>query len=180
MQFIADQKKDKEEALAAQAAREAAEREKNKPPAAELDFFGDPEAAIDAKLSPIVAQNINLTSRMLRKEIFEADGQFEYYTGDVKQKVDAFIDGLPLAQRANPASIRNCYFVVMGQQMKEVQEGKLKSRFASVSTPGNGTGAGGGEPEDKVTLSDEEKRVAQQFGISEEAYAKNRRETNYV
>jgi hypothetical protein len=150
------------------------EAENNKP-----DLFTQPDAYMAAALDPLKANQVNMASLLMRREILD-DAAFEYYTGDVKKTIDTYIDGLPLSHRADPASIKNCYYTVIGQKQAELKEGKLKSRYAAASTSASGTGGTSATQTETVTLNDEQKAMAAKFGMKEEDYAKKFKEYAYV
>ena len=176
--FVREQRQQREAAEAR--AQEEQQRIQQRKEQEEMpDFYTDPDKAIAERMKPLINNQINTNSILMRREIFD-DPAFEYYDGETKTLIDRYIDSLPLSHRADPASIKNCYYTVMGQKMGEIKEGKLKSRFAKASAAASGTGASKGEPETVDTISQDEERVIREFGISKEDYIKNRRETNYV
>jgi hypothetical protein len=174
--FLKEQREAKEETRRKDAAAKAAAK------AEETDdtWLTDPKKAAQDMLQPLVIDQINTKSRMLAREIFDDGKEFEFYQGDFKQKVDSYIEKLPPSARVEPASIKNCYFLVLGQSQSEIREGKLKSRFAATSTSSaKDSGAREGENA-PVTLNDDQKRAADKLGIKHDDYAKNVKELNYV
>ena len=176
--FIREQRQQRE-AAEARAQQEEQQRTQQREQSEMPDFYTDPDKAIAERMKPLVNNQINTNSILMRREIFD-DPAFEYYDGETKTLIDRYIDSLPLSHRADPASIKNCYYTVMGQKMGEIKEGKLKSRFSKAAVAASGTGASKGESETVDQVSAEEERVIREFGISKEDYIKNRRETNYV
>lgn len=161
-------------------AKEMAEKVAGKNEELDEKWLTDPKAAFNESVQPLVAATINANSRATRREIFD-DGEFEYYTGNFKREVDELIDNsLALAAKNDPQSIKNCYYLVLGKHQAEIKEGKLKSRFAAVSTSSAGTGTNKTDQTDTIVLTDEEKRAASRFGMTSEEYAKSKKELNYV
>lgn len=170
-----------EQATAKEAARkkEAEERAKKAVEVDEDEYITDPKAAIDKAMLPLKMAQINSSSLVMRREIFDDGTEFEFYTGEFKKKVDAYIDQLSPAAKVDPASIKNCYHLVLGQSRSEINAGKIKSRFSAVSTT-NAKTSEGKDGDTTVTLSDEQKLAAKRFGIKEDEYAKSFKELNYV
>lgn len=174
--YLDEQKQAKEVARR----KEAEERARKATEESADTWLTDPAAAAKEMLQPLVIDQINTKSRLLRREMFEDGTQYEFYQGAFKDKVDAYIDKLPVAARTDADSIKNCYFLVLGQNQNEIKEGKLKSRFAATSTSSAKDGKGGSEGEKTITLTDEQKRAADKLGVKHEAYAKNLGEMSYV
>ena len=116
----------------------------------------------------------------IRRETFEDQEKFKYYTGDFKSKVDALIAGQNLTARNDSSVVENCYKTVLADHMDQILEGKLKSRFAS-GTSSSGTSSGsagdsgsGGREKAKIDASLEKdiRRAAAQTGYSYEDYVK--------
>lgn len=167
-EFLAEQKKLKDDARK----KEADERAAKATETNDEEWITDPKKAAQDMLQPLVINQINTNSRLLRKEIFEDGKEFEYYDGEFKKEVDNHIDSLPPAQRADANSIKNCYYVVAGKRQAEIREGKLKSRFSAASTSNAATSTGK-TGDSKVALTDEQKLAAKRLGVKEESYAKN-------
>lgn len=167
-EFLAEQKKLKEAARAEELAKKALKEEETN----DEEWITDPKKAAREMLQPLVVDQINTNSRLMRKEIFEDGTEWEYYNGELKKEIDNYIDSLPPAQRANPLSIKNCYYVAIGKHQAEIKEGKLKSRFSAASTTTAKSSDGKGV-DSKVTLTDEQKLAAKRLGVKEESYAKN-------
>lgn len=166
--FLDQQDEAKRKAAAAEAAKKATEDSEK----SEETWLTDPKKAFNDAINPLVKVQLQTSSRLLRKEIFDDNsGEFEFYHGDFKKRVDAYIDNLPITSQNDTASIKNCYFLVLGQMQKEIQEGKIKSRFSDMST----ATARSGKTDDKdklPQLTEEHKRAAKAFGMTEEQYAK--------
>jgi hypothetical protein len=166
--YLEEQKQAKDAARAkeAEARAKVATEESNE------TWLTDPQKAAQDMLQPIVINQLKTASRLMRQELFSDGTQFEYYHGDFKKKVDQYIDSLPVKSLNDEASLRNCYNVVLGESMKEIQDGKLKSRFAATSTAS--AKSGDGKPGDfkTITLTDEQKRAAERLGIKQDDYSK--------
>jgi hypothetical protein len=181
-EYIAEQRKEKserEQRLAAEAARNK-QKEQSENPA---DWIADPEDAANRVIGPIYNETLRLRARDVRRDVFENSESYEFYTGDFKKEVDKLLDQQPLANQANRDVIDNCYFVVLGKKSEQLKENKLKSRFAATSNGPSGTGAPGASSTDApYKLTDAQKRAAKIFGISEENYAKQAEslEADYV
>ena len=95
---------------------------------------------VDNQLQVVNKTAMQTSARELRRSVFEDVENYEYYTGDVKRRVDEILDREPLTNQNNPDVVRNAYKVVAFEHFKEIQDGKLRSRLSSVtstSTPSN-------------------------------------------
>lgn len=169
--FLAEQKQIKDDARK----KEADDRAKAAEEQNDDEWISDPKKAAKDMLQPLVINQINTNSRLIRRDIFDDGKEFEYYDGDFRKEVDNHIDSLPPAQRADPSSIKNCYYVVLGRRQREITEGKLKSRFSAASTASASAPNGKGT-DSVITLTDEQKLAAKRLGVKEESYAKNFKE----
>jgi hypothetical protein len=139
----------------------------------------DPVAAMK-KIVQMASQPANqallqMRADSIRREVFEDSEKYPYYTGDLKSEIDRLLEGEPLANRNNRATVEHAYFSTVGRHQKEIAEGKLKSRFASSegNRGTNGNVSTTTTEADKVkALDDDGKRVAKMLGFSEEEYAK--------
>lgn len=180
--FLDEQEAAKRKAEADAKAKKVTEIKENEDKELEELALTDPVKAAkviaDRQMAPLVAAQINTSSQLLRKQIFDDDPQrYEYYTGDFKAAVDKLIDGLPLNQKNNPDAIKNCYAVAAFDKSQEIKEGKLKSRFAAVSTSSTGTVD---TSKKEVELTDAEKRAASVLGVKESDYAEMKKDMQYV
>lgn len=180
--FLSEQKRLREEAKARQLAD--ANKTKNDKTGEEVEqlWLEDPKKAFEMQSQDLRVGMLNAQSMNIRREVFEDEGEFEYYTGDFKKEVDSLIENsLTPSNRIDPASIKNCYYLVLGRKQKEIKENKIKSRFSSMTTSSSKSGEGSGKAGDgTITLSDEMKQAAAKLGVKPEDYAKNAREMGYV
>lgn len=182
-EFLKEQQELKRKREAEARAKAANDNKESQDKELEELLLNDPikaqELIAERKMQPLVQATINTQSQLLRKQIFDDNpSEFEYYHGEFKNKVDKLIDNLSLEHKTNPNAIKNCYAVAFYEYQKDIKEGKLKSRFASVSLPSSSTTSN--KDKDEIVLSDEEKRAARMLGIKEEDYAKTKKEMNYV
>jgi phage I-like protein len=171
-------KQERDERIAREAAAKAKQDKEDKGDFSER-ILVDPENAINEKLQPTQIALLKLASREARRETL---GEKEYYYGDLKSKVDALIETLPLNQQTNSASIENCYKLIMYDHQKDITDGKIKARNTSMIFDGGSTGGHGGKEkgDDTETLSTEEKHIAERLGVSEADWKKSRKELSYV
>lgn len=162
--------------------RKAAEIENKRKEETEVDadlWITNPEEAARRTNEPLERRQQALAAITMRREVL---GDKEFYTGEVKEKVDAMIEQQPLAARANSSVLLNCYKVVLGDYYLKGEGDKLKKQAAFTSFNGNGTGgsgAGGGK-ESEETLSPEELDIARKFGMSDKDWITSKKELNYV
>lgn len=168
-----------ERAEKAELARKAAERkntEENEVTAE--DFMLDPVGAMQKVNRSRDTATLMLAARMAAKDTLEDK---EYYHGDIKSKVDQMVAAQPLENRIKPDVIENCYKLVMFDHMKDINEGKIKSKNNAASFESNGTGGANGKGTDTdESMSPDEKLVASRMGISEKDWIASRREMSYV
>ena len=167
-----------ERADRAEAARVAAANANKGPEVTAEDFMLDPADAVSR-----MNRGTNTAVKMLAAKMNKQDAlaDKEYYHGDIKSKVDAMISQQTLDAQCRADVVENCYKLVMFDHMKDIQEGKIKSRnsanvFDSNSSSGN-SGKSEGESE---TLNADEKLVAKRMGISEKDWITSRRQLEYV
>ena len=168
-------------AKAAARAEKAKEMAKTASATLEDKWIENPQEAFNEASAPLKASIINAHSMNIRREIFDDAQEFEYYTGDFKKEVDNLIDtSLPATSKADPASIKNCYYLVLGRKQKEIREGKLKSKFASTSTSSAKGSEGPEGAKKEIQLTDEQKRAADKLGVPHDKYAANLGDLAYV
>lgn len=145
----------------------------------ELDdeFLTDPKEATKKLMRPLVETSVNHEARDMMRDML--DNNTEKYglmtDPNFKSQVEKLVFGLPLSQRANLQSIENCFYVAQGQNADAIKEGKIKARFAASSSVGGGEGEKGKGTE-TFTLTDEQKKAAKVFGMTDEQYGKARKE----
>lgn len=174
LDFIAEQKAEKQAAAEAETTKQRKEAEK----VGEFDFITDPEEAINKKLRPIAESNAVMASMFVRREVLE---NLEYYDDpEFKKRVDTMIDQQPLQARLDRSVIMNAYKVVRFDSDKEIADGKIKSSLSI------GGGATRGQRSDKNdsdggdTISEGEKHYARKLGISEKDWIAQKKEMEYV
>lgn len=178
MQFIREQKEEKE-AAAARAAD--AERRKNKEEReASIDFTLDPEGAFNERMRPVLESQAAMASILLRKEILGNGEAYEYYADpDFRKDVDRIIDSQPVASRTNAELIKNAYKSVFFDKQQAIKEGKVKSSLSITSSGGNRE-TEHKEESSAATMNQAEKEYARKLGISEKDWLSQKKEMEYV
>lgn len=162
----------------AEAARVAAAAKNKGPEVTAEDFMLDPADAVSR-----MQHGTNTAVKMLAAKMNKQDAlqDKEYYHGDIKTKVDAMIASQSLDNQCRADVVENCYKLVMFDHMKDINEGKIKSRTsANVFESSSATGNNGESKESADVLTAEEKQVAKRMNISEKDWAKSKRELTYV
>lgn len=132
---------------------------------------------INETLRPIAQATLMQQGNEMRRSIFDDEEAFPFYIGGLKAKIDALLDAQPLEQRANPEIIRNVYKIVVFDNDKDIKENKIKSRLASASNAGTGTGMSGtGDKAAMPVLTDQMKSVAKAMGMTDAEYATSMKE----
>ena len=140
------EKKDRDDA--AKAVRDAAARKQAESQSGELDekieelLLTNPREAIRLATAGQTEAIKAVHADSVRREVFEDQTKFKYYSGDVKREVDALIASQGVDFRLNPANIENCYLTVIGKHADEIAEGKIKTRFAGSESGSRGTASG--------------------------------------
>src|ERR1700744_2575018 len=73
----------------------------------------DTKKVIDSRFNSVQQSAMRTEARETRRSVFEDVDNFEFYTGDIKKKVDEMIEAEPLVNQTNPLVVRNCYKIVM-------------------------------------------------------------------
>lgn len=174
--WVADQKKEKEAAAAA-AARKAQEGQQSQTEE-ELNslIITDPAKAISLGTRDQQTAILMLRADTMKRDVFEDQEKFPYYTGEVKSEIDKLLSIQSIQARNDPSVIENCYYTVVGKKTEAIREGKLKSRFAaSGATRGTSSGAAGAgtaEETPKLEINDDIRHAARIAGMTPEDYAK--------
>lgn len=175
--YIRQQKADRIAAQQAEEARQTRIREQKENENAPT-FEDDPEGALSRRLDPIVKQNNLLTAKQTVRDLVEA-GSFEFYTGEIKLEVDKLVEAGAKVGPLSTEYIENCYHIAKGKRDKEIQEGKIKSRFSAASSSSTGTGGLPVDGKIEKALTEEEKHYARVFGLDDKTYNEYR-EAEYV
>lgn len=184
MQEMAETMKKEREARE-KAEKEAREKAKKEDEGSfEDNFILDPAGAVKNLVESATSKRdpaiIALASRQVTQDTL---GDEEFYHGKVKQDTDKYIAGLPANQKTDPATIKNCFKLAYMDNLKEIQEGKIKSRTSEMSNFGNnGTGGHSGKSsaEADESLNDVEKKIAASLGISDKDYAASKKDMAFV
>jgi hypothetical protein len=132
--FIEEQKKEKEEAAKKAKAPKVKTPDEESEEAATLAarLLEDPKGVISEITGAHTQGILQIRADNIRRQVFDdRSSEFEYYNGDIKKEVDALISSQNLTFQNDPKALENCYHTVVGRKMKEISEGKIKSRFAS-------------------------------------------------
>lgn len=138
----------------------------------------DPAAAtqmlIKKQTDPHANAILTLRADQIKREMFDDQYKYQYYTGDFKTEVDKLLDAQPVAARNDRTVIEHAYYSTLGRKTKEIEEGKLKKRFSgSESSRGtNGGNLSGKGNEEPLVITDDVRKLAAMFGEKPEEYAK--------
>lgn len=178
--FATDYKKDKEEKERKDAAAiEAAKRKKegeNAPSKEDLAalILEDPSKVIDYVTKTQQEAILTVKASQVKQEVFgEKPEDFPYYTGEIKTEVDSLISKQTLAFQNDPVAVANTYHTIVGRKMKEISEGKIKSRFASSSGSTGGSGKSSEQTDEvKFEITPELTKAARLSGLPIDEYMK--------
>lgn len=173
-EFLRAQKADKD---AAEATALAA-KNKQEQSVDDNDFILDPQAAIRKMNQPVATLALQLAAKDMRREML--DGK-DYYHGEIKAKIDALLSKQNLNAQNDPSVIENAYKVVVFDNLKDINEGKIKTQTASYNMNGSSSQKSDNDSgEREEDMSAEEKKYASKLGISEADWKKSKRELEYV
>lgn len=118
---------------------------------------------------------LQLRADNIRKDTFSDAEKFPYYSGELKIEIDKLLASQPLENQNKVDVVENAYHVIVGRRMKEIQEGKLKSRFAS-SSASQGSSTTNGETKTRdvanIQVTDEMRKAARLSGIPIDDFVK--------
>jgi hypothetical protein len=171
--LTARQKREKDAETAAAAARRTAQQPELDAELEELLLTNPREAIRRATQGTTDAVKL-VHAQSVKRDLFEDQDKFPYYTGDMKREIDALLARQPVDFQMSPDNIENCYHTILGKHTKEVVEGKLKTRFAGSQSGNGSSGRAGdtstGDGDKKPEITDDIRRAAKQVGIKAEDY----------
>jgi hypothetical protein len=135
------------------------------------DPIGVLDAHFQARMAPMreaYLKNQDALNRQLAAERLSKQGWKDY-----EKEVDAFMAPVPYEVRAQPGAYESAFRIVLANHLDEEVEkrvaAKQRPRDESFVEPASG---GPGRAKPAPILSEVEKSVAREFGMSEEEYAK--------
>jgi phage I-like protein len=131
---------------------------------------------VDQRFNQLQEQSLRTGARETRRSVFEDIENYPYYTGDIKRQVDDILDKEPLQNQNNPQIVKNAYKVVLADNIEKLQKNELKSRLSSASGSSVSTTSGPADPNALPELTAEEKQYAIKMGVSEQDWAKQKKE----
>lgn len=136
----------------------------------EKEFFTDPISFLEKhqaeRLAPIVNQYFEDQAKLQREFARQRIGEKEFRK--FEKRIDELVQGVPVAQRARPETWDIAYTVALGEEVRKTMAEKAIKEGYYVETEAGAPK----ETEKKPTLTDEERKVAARFGMSEEDYIK--------
>lgn len=181
MKAITDRYSREDEERAARARAEAAKAAESSRPTDEqineLMLTNPAEAVRQLMKGTQDAQStaiLQVRADALKREVFEDQERYPYYTGDMKTEIDKLIDAQSIQARNDRSVIEHAYLSTLGKHSRELLDGKLKSRYAaSEGTRGtNGGNLEGGAARTPRVVHDDEKKAAALLGFDANEYAK--------
>jgi len=181
MQSITDrftrEDQDRENARRAAEQKRVAESQPNDEQLNELMATNPIEAVRQMMKGPNDAQAsaiLQVRADSLRRETFEDQEKYPYYTGEMKGEIDKLLEAQTLTARNDRSVIEHAYHSTVGRHSKELLDGKLKSRFAGAEGT-RGTSGGnlsGGSATAPRVVSADEKKAAELLGFDPTEYVK--------
>jgi hypothetical protein len=172
--FVSKQEKEDEDRKKALEDKKKADAKPSGEDLAARLLSGDVENVVKELTEPQANLVLQVRADNVRREVFEDRAtDFPYYAGDIKTEVDKQVRSQNLAFQNNPQALENTYHMVVGKRQKEIQEGKLKSRFAA-SSGSNNSGAATEDTTSRekvpIDITDDIKRAAKMTGLKVEDY----------
>jgi hypothetical protein len=116
---------------------------------------------------------LTINASNLKREIFEDQDKYPFYTGAIKEEVDKILSQQKLNAQNDRSVIEHAYHSVVGQHYKELTEGKLKTRFASAESDRGSQGKTGNQgTKEPRKLSEDEAKAARILGFKDDVYSK--------
>lgn len=173
-EYIETEKKDKETRAAAEAERkrkEAEDKNKKTPEEIAADLLSDPARVINEITGPQANAILMIRADQVKREVFQdRANDFPYYDGDIKKEVDELLAKQSLQFRNDPSSIENVYHTVIGKKMKDISEGKIKSRFAQAGGGVNSNVGEGDKGDKNITITPDIEKAARLVGLKPQDY----------
>ena len=167
----------REQARRAEAAKQAEGAKPTDEQINELMVTNPAEAVRQLMKGQSDAQNsaiLTVHAGQLKREVFEDQEKYPYYTGDIKSEVDKLLDAQTLQARNDRSVIEHAYLSTVGRHSRELLDGKLKSRYAAPegSRGTSGGSLGQGAATTPRVIGDDEKKAADLLGFDHAEYAK--------
>lgn len=135
----------------------------------EREFFSDPIGFLEKhhleRTAPIVNQYFEDQAKLQRELAKQRIGEKEFKR--FEKRINELIMGVPVSERARPEAWDIAYTIALGEEARKKASEMSAREGYHVETEGSPR-----REEKKVSLSEEEKRVASKFGMSEEDYIK--------
>lgn len=145
--------------------------DQEKKEAQEKAFFADPvnflENHFKTRTAPLAEQTLRTTAQLVKDQAKSKHKDWDKYEKDI----DEIMNQAPLELRTDPSVYEFAYDSALGKAYKKILA-EQDARAGMETEPGNGIPAKNSPK--KEPLSDEEKRVASRFGITEDEYRDNR------
>lgn len=154
-------------------------------PPNEAEWLTDPIGSFNKQVAPTAAVALHaaiMSARLLAENFIQRQGPLEKRLWDkYGQEVQAIVDGLDPQQRIIPQTWINQFVYVKGLHLNDIVKEGQKNGDAFFSETAGPTGGGlpNPAPENSDTLTEQEKRIAKRFGVTEENYLKRKKAQTY-
>ena len=167
----------REAARRAEAARQTDAQRPTDEQINELMVTNPAEAVRQLMKGPSEAQStaiLSVRADQLKREVYEDQEKYPYYTGDIKAEVDKLLDAQTLQARNDRSVIEHAYLSTVGRHSRELLDGKLKSRYAAPegSRGTSGGSLGQGAATQPRTIEADERKAADLLGFDHAEYVK--------
>jgi hypothetical protein len=136
-------------------------------------LLSDPEAAYAKMAAKTNAGVMQVAANLAKREVFEDNAdRYPYYTGEVKAEINKILSKQTLQFQTNHEALENTYYTVVGKMQKDIQEGKIKDRFASASGARGSQIASEEADRKKITPNDDILKISKQLGMNVDEYVK--------
>lgn len=145
----------------------------NEPPKGPASIFDNEDQAFADRMGPLALttlQNAARLARMTAESNITAKPVDRYILGKYKAEYDALVATLGLQAQTNEVAYYNCFKIVKADHVDELTDAAKKGTDLFSEAPANGAPpvvTSNGE------LTDEQKRMAKKFGISDADYKKS-------
>lgn len=144
----------------------------------------DADAAFNDRVTPILGQNLQFQADMVYERVTEKLQATEPLFAKLKAEFDEELKNSPLTARANKKYVENCFNVVYGRHREEIRRDQLAGSGTFFVETGRNQAGGNNNNNNQndatKILSEEEKREARKFGLTDEQWLKTRNAIKFV
>jgi len=143
----------------------------------------DADAAFQHRVTPILGQNLTFQADMIYERVTERLRSTEPLFEKLKSEFDEELKKAPLAAKANRLFVENCFNVVYGRHREDIrrdQQAGSGTFFVESGRNQVNSFNTNNRPDPSKTLTEDEKKEARKFGLTDEQWLKTRNAIKFV